>query len=271
MLVLKNVHSASGLRGASLRIDPGECICLIGPSGAGKSALLHALIGATSYTKGSITIDGLELKDLPDPLLRAYRQKAGFVFQDHKLLPYRTVEENIAFPLLVCGKDEQAMQKRIDEVLRLCDLVDIAEKHPRELSEGEKTRTAIARAIASEPLLLYIDEPTGSLDPEHVQEITELLSALHNSGTTLMVASQKPEVVEALGGRIVTIEEGTIVSDTESHEEHDDEHAEIKKAKHKIFTESSSQKPKKTSSDPQKKKASSSGTRKKIRVTSINS
>ncbi|MDD5751885.1 MAG: ATP-binding cassette domain-containing protein, partial [Candidatus Peribacteraceae bacterium] len=151
MIILRDVSKTFGektaLQHVNLQINPGEFVCIVGPSGAGKSTLMHLLLGAEEVTSGGVEVDGVQLKDIPPPVLQLYRRRIGMVFQDYKLLQNRTVAENIAFPLEVCGVGDEEIVSRVRELLTEMQLMEKANALPAALSGGEKARTAIARGI----------------------------------------------------------------------------------------------------------------------------
>lgn len=198
----------------TFQIAPGEFVCLTGPSGAGKSTIVHLLIRAEVPTKGVVEVDGANIAQLPAPILQLYRQRTGVVFQDYKLLPDRTVEENIAFALEVCGIPEEEIAPRVAGILDRFELGDRAEAFPHELSGGEKTRTALARALVHNPSILIADEPTGNIDPEQSQRILRYLKTIHSEGTTVILATHDKLVVDALGVRVLRLENGKLVRDS---------------------------------------------------------
>jgi cell division transport system ATP-binding protein len=198
----------------SFRIDPGEFVCIIGPSGAGKSTLLHVLTGAETITKGKIEVDGVDLRLVPPLALQMYRRKLGIVFQDYKLLGNRTVAENIAFPLEVCGVPDEQIEKRVRKVLELVDLTKHAHTLPHALSGGEKARAAIGRAIVHDPIIILADEPTGNIDPDQSVKIMKLFKQIHDSGTTIVIATHDSGLVDALKPRVIQLVDGEIVRDS---------------------------------------------------------
>lgn len=218
MIVLTDVHKRFGKRevlsGITFRIDPGEFICITGPSGAGKSTVLAMLIGAEEPTSGTVEIDGIDLRRVPTPALQIFRRRVGFVFQDYKLLPNRTVAENVAFPLEVCGADDEAIAKRVPEVLKAVELLDRANALPQELSGGEKARAAIARAIVHKPMILLADEPTGNVDPAQSMEILDLFKRIHAQGTTIVLATHNMTIVDTLTPRVIRLVEGKMTRDS---------------------------------------------------------
>ncbi len=212
--VTKEYVGRAVVRDLSFKIQPGEFVCLTGPSGAGKSTIVHLLIRAECPTSGTIEVDGADLSMLPRQVLQMYRRKTGVLFQDYKLLSDRTVAENIAFALEVCDVPESDVAARVEELLQRLRLCDHADAFPHELSGGEKTRTALARALASRPSILIADEPTGNIDPDQSMEILELLKQVNAEGATVILASHDQRVVDSLGVRVLRLEQGTLVRDS---------------------------------------------------------
>lgn len=202
------------LSDVSFDITPGEFVCITGPSGAGKSTILHLLIRAEIPTEGVIEVDGANIALLPPPILQLYRQRTGVVFQDYKLLPDRTVEENIAFALEVCGMSDEDVAPKVAAILERFELSDRAEAFPHELSGGEKTRAALGRALVHNPSILIADEPTGNIDPAQSERIIRYLKTIHSEGTTVILATHDRVVVDALGVRVLRLENGKIVRDS---------------------------------------------------------
>lgn len=203
------------LKDINLQIGGGEFVTLIGPSGAGKSTLIHALIGAIKIERGSISIDGRDVTKLNREMLQTYRRGLGMVFQDFKLLPRKTVAENIAFAMEVCGEEELAIRIRVKEILELVGLTKQAGQFPNQLSGGEKQKTAIGRALVHRPKLLIADEPTGNLDPENAIEVLHLLQKINSIGATVLLATHNKSLVDNIRKRVVTLRDGQIVSDKE--------------------------------------------------------
>ncbi len=218
MIVLKDVtkvfRDLRVLDGVSLRIEPGEFVCVTGPSGAGKSTLLSLLVGAQDVTGGSISVDGVDLRSVPSGALQMFRRKVGFVFQDYKLLQNRTVAENLAFPLEVIGASDKEVQARVTELLRRMELGTRADALPWQLSGGEKARVAIARAIVHKPLIILADEPTGNLDPQQARAVIDLFQEIHTEGTTIVLATHDVSLVNGLKTRVVALVNGRIARDS---------------------------------------------------------
>jgi len=219
MILFQNVIKRYGermvLKDVDLQIGSGEFVTLIGPSGAGKSTLIHALIGAVKIERGSISVDGRDITRFNREQLQTYRRGVGMVFQDFKLLPKKTVAENIAFAMEVCGEEEMAMKIRVKEVLELIGLTKQAGQFPDQLSGGEKQKVAIGRALVHRPKLLIADEPTGNLDPESTIEVLHLLQKINGKGATVLLATHNKSLVDNIRKRVVTLKDGKIVSDKE--------------------------------------------------------
>ena len=197
----------------SLRIDKGEFVSLVGPSGAGKSTLMRLLIAEERPSKGRIVIAGRDLRTLRSRDIPFYRRKVGVVFQDFKLLPTKTVAENIAFALEVCDTSPAEIRGKVPKILELVGLTNRAANEPSELSGGEMQRVAIARALIHSPKLLIADEPTGNLDPTNTWEIIELLLKINQTGTIVLLATHNQAVVDRLQRRVVALEDGKLISD----------------------------------------------------------
>jgi len=195
-------------------IEKGEFSFLVGPSGAGKTTLLKLLIREELPTSGNIMFEEIEVSTLPKKLLPRYRQRLGVVFQDIKLLPSKTLEENIAFSLEILGKKAEEIQDVTEYLLELVRLKERRHLFPQQLSGGEQQRAAIARALANSPDLLVADEPTGNLDPDSAMQILEILKSINKSGTTVLVISHDRDIVNQMKTRVIRMVEGKIVSDT---------------------------------------------------------
>jgi len=201
------------LRDVDLVIPEGDFVFLVGPSGAGKSTLIKLLIRDEVTTRGEVVLDGQDLARLPRRQVPRMRRKIGIIFQDFKLLPTKTVWENVAFALEVTGHPRRQIRPAVDRVLAIVGLTAQAKQIPAQLSGGEQQRTAIARALVHDPRLIIADEPTGNLDPLISWEILQLLLRINELGVTVLMATHNAEVVTALRKRVVALEEGRIIRD----------------------------------------------------------
>jgi cell division transport system ATP-binding protein len=201
------------LREVDLVIPEGDFVFLVGPSGAGKSTLIKLLIRDELPTRGEVVLDGQDLAHLPRRQVPRMRRKIGIIFQDFKLLPTKTVWENVAFALEVTGTPHGRIRPAVDRVLSLVGLTEQAAQVPAQLSGGEQQRTAIARALVHDPRLIIADEPTGNLDPLISWEILQLLLRINELGVTVMMATHNAHVVTSLRKRVVALEEGRIIRD----------------------------------------------------------
>ncbi len=197
----------------SLHVAPKEFVILIGKSGAGKSTLLKLLTREIKPDSGKIVVGGIDYDDLADKHIPLLRRKIGVVFQDFKLLPKRTVYENIAFALEISGMSNREIKGAVPKVIDIVGLTGKENKFPNQLSGGEKQRVAIARAIVRQPKILIADEPTGNLDPTNTWGIVRLLEKINRYGTTVLLTTHNTEIVNRLKRRVLTIENGSIVSD----------------------------------------------------------
>ena len=218
VLVLNNVtktfpNGRSALREVDLVVPEGDFVFLVGQSGAGKSTLIKLLIRDELATEGQVVLDGDDLARLPRRRVPIVRRKVGIIFQDFKLLPSKTVRENIGFALEVTGTPRRRIGAAVERVLALVGLVQQAEQYPSQLSGGELQRTAIARALVHDPRIVIADEPTGNLDPLISWEILQLLLRINELGVTVLMATHDADVVTALRKRVVALEEGRVVRD----------------------------------------------------------
>ena len=197
----------------SLTIDRGEFAFLVGPSGAGKSTLIGLLVRDVLPTAGEVYVAGFPVHRLTGNEVPKLRRRIGVVFQDFRLLPRRTVRENVAFALEVTGTAPDVVAAATDRALRIVGLARLADRYPSELSGGEQQRTAIARAIVGEPELLIADEPTGNLDPLISWEIMELLMDINRLGVTVLVATHDSDIVTTLRRRVIGLEGGRLIRD----------------------------------------------------------
>jgi cell division transport system ATP-binding protein len=201
------------LSDVSLDVEKGEFVFLTGPSGAGKSTLLKLIFCAEAPTAGQILLLGKNVARVAKAEVPWVRRHVGVVFQDFKLLPDRTIGENVALPLEVRGLADREIRKRVQGLLRSVGLEHRADKFPPSLSGGEQQRVAVARALAGDPALLLADEPTGNLDPERTIEVMELLAAANARGTTVLIATHDRTLLERYKRRVVVLERGRLVSD----------------------------------------------------------
>jgi cell division transport system ATP-binding protein len=211
------------LRDVDLVIPEGDFVFLVGPSGAGKSTLIKLLIRDEIATRGHVVLDGQDVARLPRRQVPKMRRKIGTIFQDFKLLPNKSVYENVAFALEVTGTPRRKVRPAVTRVLSLVGLTEQARQIPSQLSGGEQQRTAIARALVHDPRLIIADEPTGNLDPLISWEILQLLLRINDLGVTVMMATHNAEVVTALRKRVVALEEGRIIRDEIGGAYHRDE------------------------------------------------
>ena len=199
------------LRDLSLRVEKGEFVFLTGPSGAGKSTLLRLLLRQELPTEGRLVVGGRDLSRLTTRQVQAYRRSLGFVFQDFKLLPNKTVLDNIAFVPRVLGMSAIQQQRRTFQVLKWVGLQHRMTAFPMELSGGEQQRIAIARALVNDPIVILADEPTGNLDPDLSLEIMNLFREINARGTTVLVATHDRELIRRVGRRTITLDRGQMV------------------------------------------------------------
>ena len=213
--VTKFYDTHMALDHVSLRLYKGEFVSLVGPSGAGKSTLIKCLTLQEWPSSGRIVVAGRDITLLKNRELPYFRRKVGTVFQDFKLLPSKTVSENVAFALEVSNVPTKEIRERVHLILETVGMASKGENFPHELSGGEQQRAAIARALVHDPRILIADEPTGNLDPVNTWEIIELLFKINKSGTMVILATHDREIVDALKKRVITMRAGQIVSDQE--------------------------------------------------------
>jgi cell division transport system ATP-binding protein len=197
----------------TLGIEPGEFVSIVGHSGAGKTTLLKMLFAEEHPTSGDVYFGERPISDLAQKELLELRRRIGTVFQDFRLLPTKNVYENIAFALEVAGKDDEEIRADVPHVLELVGLMDKIWNFPHELSGGEQQRVAIARAVVSQPDVLLADEPTGNLDPINAHDVVEILKKINDLGTTVLLTTHNKTVVDSIGRRVVTMDQGRIVRD----------------------------------------------------------
>ncbi len=201
------------LHDISLHIARGEFVFLVGPSGAGKSTFIKLLFREIKPDRGSIFVNGVDIVALTNDEVPGLRRRLGIVFQDYRLLPDRTVFENVAFAMRVTEAPNKLIKPRVMKVLAYVGLADKASCKSTELSGGEQQRVAIARAIVNDPKLIIADEPTGNLDPNTAMEIMSIFESIRERGATIIMATHSQEIVNAMGKRVIAIEHGQIVRD----------------------------------------------------------
>lgn len=219
MIELQHVAKAYGstriLDDLNVTINAGEFVSLVGQSGVGKSTLIKLLTREELPTKGRVYVAGRDISELSRRELPLYRRKIGVIFQDFKLLSQKTVYENIAFALEVCGASNADIKKRVPKILDLVGLSESTKKYPHELSGGQQQRVAIARALIHSPKILIADEPTGNLDPVNTWEIIDLLYRINQLGTVIILATHNKGVVDRLRRRVIELRGGKISRDEE--------------------------------------------------------
>lgn len=218
MILLDRVTKTYGrtsvaLDRVSLHVEPKEFVIVVGQSGAGKTSLLRLLTREEKPTAGKIIVGGVDYDKLRDRDIPLLRRKIGVVFQDFKLLPNKTVFENVAFALEIVGMGNKEIRHTVPRVLDIVNLKGKERNMPLELSGGERQRVAIARAIVRQPKILIADEPTGNLDPKHAWDVIKVLEKINRYGTTVLLTTHNQEIVNRLKRRVVTIKHGKIVSD----------------------------------------------------------
>ena len=200
----------------SLEIEKGDFVFLVGASGSGKSSLMRLMLREDIPNSGSVHVLGENLVGLPARRVPFFRRKLGVVFQDFRLLPNKTVAQNVAFSLEVIGKSQGFIQEAVPDVLGLVGLAEKADRLPSELSGGEQQRVALARAIVNKPAILLADEPTGNLDPTTSEGIMSLINSINLSGTTVVMATHDRSIVDKMQRRVVELSQGQIIRDQAS-------------------------------------------------------
>lgn len=217
MIVFNNVtkyyKSNVGIEKVSVRINKGDFVFLVGPSGAGKSTFIKLILKEIDADSGSIKVRGNEITTLSKRQIPKLRRNIGIVFQDFRLLPKKTVYENVAFAMEIIHQSKKMIDKYVPQVLSMVGIAEKADKYPDELSAGEQQRVAIARAIVNKPRILIADEPTGNLDPDTAWEIMQLLDQINKRGTTIVMVTHAKDIVDKMGKRVIAIENGRIVRD----------------------------------------------------------
>ncbi len=220
MIRLKNVskfypHDVVGLQNVNLHIRPGEFVSVVGQSGTGKTTFAKLLIAEERPSKGQIVIGGWDISSIRQDEIPLLRRQIGVVFQDYKLLPKKTVYENVAFALEVSGASNKKIATIVPQALKIVGLEGKADRYPFEISGGEKQRVVIARSLVHRPKIIVADEPTGNLDAINTREIIDLLKKINEFGTTIVLVTHDREVVNNLRRRVITLDGGLVVSDQE--------------------------------------------------------
>jgi cell division transport system ATP-binding protein len=213
---LYNDGRSAALQEVTFQVAPKEFVSIVGHSGAGKTTLLKMIIAEDRPTLGQVFFESIDVHQIPRTKLPHYRRKIGTVFQDFKLLPNKTAYENIAFAMEANGRTDDEIAENVPQALALVDLSDKAWNFPSELSGGEKQRVAIARAIVNQPDIIVADEPTGNLDPIATYEVVQILRKINDLGTTVIMTTHNKGVIDELGRRVLTMDEGRIIRDDSS-------------------------------------------------------
>lgn len=206
-------NNSSALEDVTLSFGPKEFASIVGHAGAGKTTLLKMILAEESPTSGVVFFESIDVHKIPKNKLHTLRRKIGTVFQDYRLIPNKTAYENIAFAMEAAGRADDEIAADVPHVLELVDLADKAWSFPRELSGGERQRVAIARAIVNQPDVLLADEPTGNLDPINTYQVVEILKRINELGTTVILTSHNKGVVDSLGKRVITMDNGHVARD----------------------------------------------------------
>ncbi len=206
-------NGSAGVRDISIHINKGEFVFFVGSSGSGKSTLIKLLLKELDPTEGKITINNVVTNDLPREKIPYLRRNLGVVFQDFRLLPNKTVYENVAFAMQVIEAPSKQIRRNVPAVLSLVGLAKKSRSYPSQLSGGEQQRTALARAIVNNPPILICDEPTGNLDPSTAWDIMDLLEDINRRGTTIVMATHAKDIVDMMQKRVVTLRRGQVIRD----------------------------------------------------------
>ncbi|PJA10709.1 cell division ATP-binding protein FtsE [Candidatus Falkowbacteria bacterium CG_4_10_14_0_2_um_filter_36_22] len=197
----------------NLHIKPGEFVSIVGQSGTGKTTIVKTLIGEEKVDQGKVIIGGWDITNIGQREIPILRRQIGVIFQDFKLLPKKTLLENVSFALQVCGQTSKKINYIVPQVMKIVGLEDKVHRYPQEISGGEQQRVAIARSLVHRPKILLADEPTGNLDSINAEEIIELLLKINKFGTTVVLVTHNRDIVNKLKKRVITIENGIIVGD----------------------------------------------------------
>jgi len=203
-----------GLEEITLSFEPKEFVSIVGHSGAGKTTLLKMLLAEEKPSSGKVFLESVDIHSLRRREMIYYRRRIGVVFQDFRLLPHKTVFENVAFAMEAAGRADEEIESDVPHVLELVDLGKKFWNFPHELSGGEKQRVAIARAIVNQPDIIIADEPTGNLDPINTYEIIQILQKINDLGTMVVLTTHNKGVIDSLGRRVITMENGKVIRDS---------------------------------------------------------
>ena len=218
MIKLINVNKAyknkiKVLDNVNINIEAGEFVSIVGQSGAGKTTLVKILTGEELVSSGQVLVGDWDITKIGQNEVPFLRRQIGVIFQDFKLLPKKTLRENVAFALEVCGKSKVKIDKTVDGVMKIVGLQNKMNRYPNEVSGGEQQRTAIARALVHQPKILLADEPTGNLDAINANDVIDLLLKINNFGTTVILVTHNREIVNSLKKRVISMEDGRIIND----------------------------------------------------------
>ncbi len=203
------------LQDVSFEVKKGEFVSIVGKSGAGKTTLIKLILGLEEPTYGDVFFEGQNIHTISGEALQEVRRKIGSIYQDYKLLPQKTVYENVAYIMEIEGKTNEEIETQVPKVLEIIGLKEKMDNFPDELSGGEQQRLAVARALVKHPDVIVADEPTGNLDPYNTYEVIALLERVHKSGKTVILCTHDKEIVNKLQKRVITIENGRVIRDEE--------------------------------------------------------
>ena len=220
MIQFKNVskiyeNGTKALSNINISIGRGEFVFLVGASGAGKSTAIKLILKEIEPSKGTIIVDRKDITKLRKKEIPYYRRNIGVVFQDFRLLPDKTIYENVAFAMEIVEAREKDIKKRVPSILAMVGLADNANSYPHQLSGGEQQRATLARAMVNNPSILVADEPTGNLDPDTAIDIMRIINMINHRGTTVIMATHASEIVNAMKKRVITFKKGVVIRDQE--------------------------------------------------------
>jgi cell division transport system ATP-binding protein len=210
--ITKNFGNISVLKSVNFTVEKGDFVLLIGPSGAGKSTILKLMLNQIKPTSGQVFMDEQDISILKKKQIESLRRRIGIIFQDYQLIFDKTVEENLALALDIVSFPKEKINTRVAEVLEKVDLSDRRNLFPAQLSSGELQRAALARALSVDPSLILADEPTGNVDAENTWNLIKLLKKINKEGTTIIMTTHDPDIIESLGKRVIKINKGEIIN-----------------------------------------------------------